>query len=358
MYINDIKLLNFRNYENLNIKLTKGINIFKGKNAQGKTNFLESIYLCAIGKSYRTLKYDELIKWDVDNCFIELNINKNKRTENIKFYIDNIKKGIKINNITIYKLSDLIGYIKIVNFVPEDLNLFKNGPSKRRKFLNLQISQIDRLYFENLQKYYRVIKQRNNVLKHINVSRETLEIWNKQLIEYGSFIIKKRFEMIEGLNNTIKVIHKELTNNKEEIKIVYNPNTTIANYNNNLINAFEKEKKYKYTYVGPHKDDFSIMINNKDIKKYASQGQQRTAILSLKFSEIEIYKKEKNDAPILLLDDVLSELDVNRRFYILKYIKNIQTIITCTDVDQDFKKLLHEKQIYNVNNGQIYINKE
>ncbi|OGO83653.1 MAG: hypothetical protein A2Y18_01750 [Clostridiales bacterium GWD2_32_19] len=354
MYINNLKLENFRNYNLLDIDLDKGLNIFIGNNAQGKTNLLESIYILAIGKSYKEHKDMELINWDKEDLYIKTILTKKYREEHINIYINkNKKKTISINELYINKLIKLIGIINIVIFTPDDLLFFKNGPDVRRQYFDAQISQIDRVYFENIQKYYKIVKQRNNILKNKNVSRETLCVWDHQLMQYGKEVIRKRSEYVKELQNIIFEIHKSLTSNKEDIELIYNNNVSEQDFEKELENSLELEKKYGYTMVGPHKDDYSFKVNNKDLKRYGSQGQQRTAILSLKFAEIELIKNITGENPILLLDDVLSELDNQRQKHLIKYIQKVQTILTTTEFDENIMKELNIGKIFNIKEGKI-----
>ncbi|HAN09094.1 MAG TPA: DNA replication/repair protein RecF [Clostridiales bacterium] len=354
MYINNLKLENFRNYKTLDINLDKGLNVFIGNNAQGKTNLLESIYILAMGKSYKEHKDLELINWNNEELYIKTILSKKDREEHINIYINkNKKKTISINELYINKLTKLIGIINIVIFTPDDLLFFKNGPDVRRQYFDAQISQIDRMYFENIQKYYKIVKNRNNLLKNKNVSRETLYPWDIQLLQYGKEIIRKRNEYIKDLQDIIFDIHKSLTSNVENIELIYNKNVKEENFENELTNSFETEKKYGYTIVGPHKDDYNFTINNRDLKKYGSQGQQRTSILSLKFSEIELIKNETGENPILLLDDVLSELDIERQKHLIKYIQKVQTILTTTEFDEKIMHDLNIGKIFNIKEGKI-----
>ena len=354
MYINKLKLKNFRNYESLDIELDKGLNVFIGNNAQGKTNLLEAIYIMAIGKTYKSHKDTEFIKWDTDDLYMQTIVYKRDREENIQIYNDkNKRKKIIINDISIKRVSNLLGIINIVIFTPDNLLFFKSGPDVRRQYFDAQISQIDRLYFENITKYYKIVKQRNNLLKNYNVSRETLSIWDEQLLKYGREIISRRKKYISDLQEIIFDIHNSLTTNNENIKILYNNNIDEEGFENELNKNFEEEKKYGYTMTGPHKDDYGFVINDKDVKKYGSQGQQRTVILSLKFTEIEVIKKQTGENPILLLDDVLSELDRKRQEHLVKYIQKVQTILTTTDFDNDIMKKLHIRKIFKINNGEV-----
>ena len=355
MLITSIELQNFRNYKSQKIELCPSINIFYGDNAQGKTNIIESIFLTAFGKSFRTSKEKEMICKDTDFSNILVMYKNNRREGNIKIQISD-KKIITVNGVKIKKLSELLGTINVVLFTPDDINILKEGPSKRRKFLDMMIGQIRPKYIHNLSNYLKVLEERNNYLKQVrneNYDDKLFEIWDEKLAEYGEIIYKYRKEFINKIEDKIKAVHKEITANKEDIEIKY-----ISDYIEK--EAFLQKLKSKrkidiikgYTTEGIQKDDFVIYINNEPLNVYGSQGQHRTAILSLKLCELEILKEETSENPILLLDDFMSELDEKRITNFLKYIKNIQVIITCTEEIQIDGV---EKNIYYVQNGQAEI---
>ncbi|MCQ2976619.1 MAG: DNA replication/repair protein RecF [archaeon] len=355
MNITKIRLQNYRNYKDLEIELENGLNLFVGNNAQGKTNLLESIYVSSHGKSYRTSKDQELIKFGEDFLYIDIDMDKADREENIKIRITNNKeKNIQINNLKIKKLSDLVGYIKVITFKPEDLLLIKEGPNNRRKFLDTEISQIDTYYMQNLQKYNRALLQKNNYLKNTReINIDELSIWNNQLATYGAEIIKIRRNFIKEINELIKIIHSNITDEKENIEMIYEENVKEDNIMNKLEEHINQDIKYRSSQCGPHRDDFSFKINDIDVKKFGSQGQQRTSILSLLFSQIELIKNKTGELPILLLDDVLSELDEKRQMKMIEYINRMQTVLTCTEIKDEIKEKLNIKKIYYINEGNI-----
>lgn len=359
MYIQSLELSNFRNYNDLNIEFDKGTNILYGNNAQGKTNILESIYLAATTKSHRASKDKEIIKFDCDEAHIKVIINKNDVPVRIDMHLKKNKtKGIAINGIPIRKASELFGILNVVFFSPEDLNIIKSGPSERRRFIDLELCQLDKVYVHNLVNYNKIINQRNKLLKDIGFGNErelidTLDIWDMQLADYGAKIITRRNSFISEINEIIYGIHKSITDGKEELNVKYEPNIIGNNLYDELINCRERDFKLKSTTVGPHRDDISFLIGNIDIRKYGSQGQQRTAALSLKLSEIELVKSLINDLPVLLLDDVLSELDSGRQKHLLKSIDNVQTIITCTGLDEFIENRFNIDTIYQVVNGTV-----
>ena len=334
MWIKNIKLNNYRNYNELNISLGKNINIFYGQNAQGKTNIIESIFLCSMGKSFRTNKDKELIKIGKEKSIVEIEFQKIDRDGKIKIELSN-KKNIYINNIKIKKLSELLGKINIVIFTPDDIEIIKGSPQNRRRFLDIMISQLKPNYIHILSMYLKTIEQRNNYLKQIkelNKDENLLEIWDEKISEYASKIYMYRKEFIEKIINKIKKIHYEITQGKEEIEIEYISNCENKEKYLELLKQKRKLDIIKgYTTKGIHRDDFNIYINGKELSTYGSQGQQRTAILSLKLSELNIIFDEIGEYPILLLDDFMSELDSLRRSNLLRNINNTQVIITCTD---------------------------
>ncbi len=334
MWINDIKLKNFRNYNNKEIKLHENINVFFGENAQGKTNIIESIFLCSIGKSFRTNKEKELIKFNEENAIIEISFSKKDRDGKIKIEIGT-KKQIYLNGIKLKKLSELLGNINVVIFTPDDINILKGGPQNRRKFLDVMISQLRPNYMHTLSLYLKTLEQRNNYLKQIkmeNKDENLLDIWDEKLVEYGIKIYEYRKEYIDKIQEKIKKIHKDITQNKEEIEIKY---FSEANTRQNFLNELKSRRKLDiikgFTTKGVHRDDFMIYINGKEVEIYGSQGQNRTAVLSLKLAELQVIYDDIGEYPILLLDDFMSELDSKRRKNFLDNIKNIQVIITCTE---------------------------
>ncbi len=357
MWVKSIKLKNFRNYKNEKIELGENINIIYGENAQGKTNIIEAIFLCSMGKSFRTKKEKEMINLKEENCLVEIEYEKSDREGKIKIELAS-KKNIYINNIKIKKLSELLGKINIVIFKPDDINIIQGDPQNRRRFLDIMISQLRPTYMHTLSLYQKTIEQRNNYLKQIreeNKDENMLEIWDEKLADYAIKINKYRNEFIKKIKEKIVKIHKEITNDKEEIEIIYNSD---CENKDNYLNLLKQRRKLDiikgFTTKGVHRDDFEIEINNKNLKIYGSQGQQRTATLSLKLSELNVIYEEIGEYPILLLDDFMSELDKTRRENLIKNIKEKQVIITCTD--QIVLENLEYLE-YNVKEGKI-INKK
>lgn len=354
MYIKSIKLNNFRNYIEQEIQLDKEINIFFGDNAQGKTNILESIFLCAIGKSFRAKKEKELIKIAEEKAIVEVEFEKIDRDGKIKIELTN-KKDVFINGIKKNKVSEILGNINIVMFSPDDIEILKSGPAKRRRFLNILISQLRPQYVYYLNMYIKTIEQRNNYLRQIkelnNSTKEMLKIWDEKLAEYASYVFNYRNEFVEKIKNKIVNIHKNITEEKEEIKIKYISDCIDKDkYIEELEKNWEQDILRGYTTKGVHRDDIYIYINGKQVNIYGSQGQNRTVILSLKLSELEIIYDEIGEYPILLLDDFMSELDAKRRENFLKSISNAQILITCTDEFTIDDKMC---KTYFVNSGKV-----
>lgn len=358
MIVKSIDLKNFRNYEIEHIDFDNSTNIFYGDNAQGKTNILEAIFLSGTTKSHKGSKDFEMISFEKEEAHIKTIISK----KNIDYRIDmhikkNKAKGIAINGVPVKKALDLYGVVNIIFFSPEDLNIIKNGPSGRRKFMDMELCQLNKVYANNLVNYNKALDHRNRLLKEINFNpslKDTLDIWDSQIVRFGNEIINRRKEFIDKLNYIISPIHSKLSGGKEELTISYEPSVEADNFEDNLAYYRERDIKMKVTEVGPHRDDVIFMINGIDIRKYGSQGQQRTTALSLKLAEIELVKEITGDTPILLLDDVLSELDGNRQNYLLNSINNVQTIITCTGLDDFINNRFSINSIFKVVNGKVF----
>lgn len=361
MKIKKIKLKNHRNYKNLELEFSEGINILIGENAQGKTNILEAVYCCALGRSYRTNKISEIIMWEENFSMIELDLESRCLEKQIRImYKDDNKKIISINSKNIQKISDLIGNVKVVMFSPEDLKIVKGAYSNRRVFLNMELCQINSKYYNTLSKYNSVLKERNALLKKRDVDECMLDVYDDFLAEYGSYIINQRLEYVNMLNEEGEKIHNTLSSNKEKIFFEYvskiNPLAIMKdNIKEILINNRKRDIITKVTNVGIHRDYFSVLLNNKEVKDFGSQGQQRTAVLTIKFASSNIIKKVTNEKPIFLLDDVMSELDLNRQKFVFEEIKEHQALITTTGynnideiIDSDIMK-----KIFTIVNGKI-----
>jgi recF protein len=358
--IKSLKLKDFRNYNLLQLDFDDSTNIFYGNNAQGKTNILEAVYLSGTTKSHRGTKDRDMIRFGENESHIETVVEKRGMSYKIDMHLKkNSPKGIAIDKLPIRKAGELFGIINIVFFSPEDLNIIKNGPSERRRFIDLELSQLDKIYLNHLSNYNRIINQRNHLLKDLREAGrqenliQTLDIWDMQLVQYGNEIIKKRKEFIGKINEIISYTHKKLTGGKENIELVYEPGSGSLSLEDALKKNREKDMRFKNTSVGPHRDDICFMTKDLDIRRFGSQGQQRTAALSLKLAEIELVKSVIHDTPVLLLDDVLSELDKYRQNYLLDSIHDIQTLITCTGMDEFINHRFSINKVFHVFNGQV-----
>ena len=356
MYIKKVKLENFRNYENLDVEFKKDFNLIYGNNAQGKTNILEAIYLCAIGKSFQTNQDQELIKIGKEKAKVEIEYVRKDREGKITVEIAD-KKSFYINGVKQTKISDIIGKINLVLFFPDNINIIKGGTQDRRRFLDIMISQLKPKYIHILNMYKKTLEQRNIYLKQIKFDgkpKNMLEIWDEKLSDLSYQIYQYRNEYIEKIQNKIETIHNKITNcgeKQEKIKIQY---ITTGKTKEEIYNNLEKNRnidiKKGYTTTGSHRDDFDIFIDETKVNIYGSQGQQRTAVLTLKLTELNIIYEEIEEEPILLLDDFMSELDENRRNNLTKAIDRNQVFITCTD-----KILVEEKNntVYYIENAKL-----
>ena len=358
MKIESIKLENFRNYGKLELSLSGGTNLFYGDNAQGKTNILESVYLCGTTKSHRGSKDREIIKFGQEESHIRMNLSKNEILYRIDMHLKKNKaKGIAINGIPIRKASELLSLGNFVFFSPEDLNIIKNGPSERRRFLDMELCQLNKVYLYNLMNYNKILMQRNKLLKDIYFHPEyedTLEIWDTQMVQYGSQVIRAREEFVSQLNDIIYDIHRKLSGGREDLLVTYEKNVSIEDFSDTIQRNREKDIKLKMSHTGPHRDDLSFMVQDVDIRRFGSQGQQRTTALSLKLAEIELVKEKSRDLPVLLLDDVLSELDGNRQHYLLDSIDGVQTLITCTGIDDFVENNFQIDRLFYVEDGSVW----
>ncbi len=341
MYVNQIYLSNFRNYKKGLVKFSKETNVIYGANAKGKTNILEAICIMSTARSHRGAKEEELINIESVSSKIGVEFySQGRENRGVIEFNRNKKRRIKINNVPIEKTSRLMGYLNSVIFCPEDLKLIKGSPKERRRMIDLGICQLRQKYFTALSEYYKILEQRNRLLKD-NPQSEMLWVWSEKLCISGADIIWFRHSYMNKLAIHAKSIVKEICN--ENLQIEYDCGFEVNDFNDKegIKNSFleelkkckEREIRFGMSLLGPHRDDFRIILNGTDAKQYASQGQQRTIALALKMAEVKLIEEDKGEMPVLLLDDVLSELDEKRREYVLKNIKNIQVIITCTDKD-------------------------
>lgn len=358
MNIRSIELKNFRNYENLEISFDEGTNILFGDNAQGKTNILEAAYMSGTTKSHKGSRDREMIRFGEEEAHLKTVVVRGGREYQIDMHLKkNRAKGIAIDKIPIKKASELFGILNIVFFSPEDLNIIKNGPAERRRFLDSELCQLDRIYLADLTNYNKILAQRNKLLKDMIYRpslSDTLPVWDMQLIKTGKKIIRRRKQFVDELREIVSDIHYRISGGKEELFLKYEPNIDDIFFEDELSRAKEKDKKLCQTSVGPHRDDLLFSIGDVDIRKYGSQGQQRTSALSLKLSEIELVRKSISDTPVLLLDDVLSELDSSRQNYLLNNISDTQTIITCTGLDEFVRNRFTVNRVFEVIAGHVY----
>lgn len=365
MRVETIRLINFRNYRNIKVELNPKLNIFLGDNAQGKTNLLESIYISALGRSYKTNRDRELINHEKTQAYIGLETvnERGDRFIEVKFDLKRPKR-IRINKIELDRVNDILGNLNVVIFSPEDLKLVKEGPGERRDFLDNEISQIKPLYRHNIQKYNNVLFQRNRLLKSRNRDiYDTIEVWDSQLAEFGARIMTDRMNFIDKLKKISSGIHRDITGGKEKLDIEYISSVNYISsdfkelrdyYREKLENGISEDIERGNTGLGIHKDDLEINIDGMSCRNYGSQGQQRTAALSLKLAEVELIKEEIGEYPVILLDDVLSELDINRRTKLISSFRDIQTIITSTDDIELEEYSSSEKTLFHIEQGNIY----
>ena len=328
MRITQLTVDNFRNHTHTTLQLSDGVNVLVGPNAQGKTNLLEAIYLSCVGRGWRTSRDNEMVQFGKERALVQVTAMKRFGSVDIAIQLGmGLKKSISINRVPIAKVAELMGQINCIFFSPDELKLVKEAPADRRRFMNIDISQIDKSYFYALTRYNKILQQRNAYLKNNNDSRE-LSIWDDQLIKQGQIIITKRQAFIQKLTPYVIAKHQELTGGQETITLTYETCTDLAQ---ELNSARERDLRLRTTTVGPHRDDIAILINGKDVRIYGSQGQQRTVALSIKLAELDLFTDITGERPILLLDDVFSELDSNRQARLLTALKNTQAVITATD---------------------------
>lgn len=357
MIIKTLELQNFRNYKEASIVFDSGTNILYGENAQGKTNILESIFVSATTKSHKGSKDSEIIGFGQEEAHIRTTLFKDIYETRVDMHLRNHgSKIIAIDKKKIKKASELMGLLNVVFFSPEDLSIIKGGPSGRRRFVDMELCQLDATYLSDLSNYQKAVNQRNKLLKDMQRDSSlisTLDVWDMQLASYGDRIIKRRASFVDTLNSIIFDIHKRLSGGREEIFISYAPDSPEGEIEASLKNCREKDLRLKQTGAGPHRDDFIFSVGGMDLRKFGSQGQQRTGALSLKLAEISLVESLSGEKPLLLLDDVLSELDSGRQEYLLQSIHDIQTIITCTGLDEFVKNQFKINKVFYVKDGTV-----
>lgn len=357
MVIKSLELSSFRNYETLSIEFSRGVNILYGDNAQGKTNILEAICVCATTKSQKGSKDKEMIKLGEEESHIRMYVERDEVPHKLDMHLRRSKvKSAAVDGLPVKKSSELYGFLHVISFSPEDLSIIKDGPAERRRMVDMELCQLDKIYLHELTKYNKILEQRNNLLKQIGFDSrlaDTLEVWDEQLVEYGTKIIEARKDFVKRLNELVGPVHERLSGGKEKLTLCYEPNVNPEQFLKALQDSREKEFILKSTVHGPHRDDISFYLGDEDIRKFGSQGQQRTSALSLKLAEIELVRKTIKDDPVLLLDDVLSELDRSRQTQLLDSIKDIQTVITCTGLEEFVRERICSDRIYRVVQGGI-----
>ena len=357
MYVSELKLDRFRNYDSLDLAFSPGTNLFYGENAQGKTNILEAVYFCGTTRSHRTSKDSEMIRFGAQEAHLRMEMKKTNVDYRIDIHLKEGKaKGIAVNQIPVRKAQDVIGLGHFVFFSPEDLGIIKDAPLRRRRFLDMELCQLDKVYVSSLAAYNKILQQRNRLLKDLSFrpqDMDTLDVWDQQLVRYGSVLIRLREKFVETLSEIIRPIHLKLSGGREEIQTGYEKNTPVEAFADSVRKNREKDLVLKSTSCGPHKDDLIFVVNGMDIRRFGSQGQQRSAALSLKLAEIELVKETTGDLPVLLLDDVLSELDTGRQHYLLESIGGIQTFITCTGLEEYQNSPVHIDKVCHVQDGKV-----
>ncbi|MGM9986878.1 MAG: DNA replication/repair protein RecF [Bacillaceae bacterium] len=368
MYIKELNLKNYRNYEGATLSFENKVNVIIGENAQGKTNLMESMFVLALAKSYRTSNDKELIRFESEYAKIEGEIIKRNQRVNLQLVVSNKGKKAKINGLEQQRLSQYVGAMNVVMFAPEDLNLVKGSPQVRRKFIDMEIGQISPIYLYNLNAYQKLLIQRNHYLKTVQLTKKKdealLDIFTMQLCEEAAKVCKKRFEFIQLLQQWAQPIHTGITRGIETLKIAYKPSVDVSEdmelskikevYYESFNKVREREIQRGSTLIGPHRDDFVLYVNGKNVQTFGSQGQQRTAALSVKLAEIELIKSEVGEYPILLLDDVLSELDDYRQSHLLSTIQDkVQTFVTTTSVEGIEHETLKRANMISVSSGTI-----
>lgn len=370
MIFKSLELINFRNYERQSLRFEQGLNIIVGDNAQGKTNIIEALVVCATGKSHRTSRDVDMVKIGQKNFFIRLHCTRQQKQTNIEIFYETGKgKSIRVNGNNLNRIGQLMGSVYCVVFSPEDLLMIKEGPSQRRRFIDVFLSQIKPMYFYNMQQYIKTLKQKNALLKQ-NISEkdlsQTFDIWNEKLAEMGTEIMAMRADFIQKIAQEASKIHLNISDGKEELNLKYKPSFAVnidkniskteinKYYISNLEKIRQREIMLKTCLLGPQKDDIDIEINGINIKQYGSQGQQRSAALSMKMAELEVFRQITGEEPVLLLDDVLSELDSGRKELLIKGSLGSQTLITTSEMDILNIDTEEKSNIIRVREGRIY----
>ncbi|MGX1262201.1 DNA replication and repair protein RecF [Rossellomorea marisflavi] len=366
MYIEQLELKNYRNYESIDVTFENKVNVILGENAQGKTNIMESIYVLAMAKSHRTSNDKDLIRWDEEYAKIKGRIQKHNGPIPLELVLSKKGKKAKCNHLEQQKLSQYVGNMNVVMFAPEDLHLVKGSPQVRRRFIDMEIGQVSPVYLHDISLYQKILQQRNHYLKQLQTRKQKdqtmLDVLTEQFIGMAAKITKKRFEFVRMLESWAKPIHSGISRNLETLEILYKPSLEVSDdqewskmveiYERKFDQIREREIDRGVTLVGPHRDDLQFIVNDRDVQTFGSQGQQRTTALSVKLAEIELIHSEIKEYPILLLDDVLSELDDYRQSHLLNTIQGkVQTFVTTTNVDGIDHQTLNEATTFHVEAG-------
>lgn len=359
MYFKEIELNNFRNYEDQRVEFNKKVNIIIGENAQGKTNLIEGLYIMSLGKSFRTAKDSEMIKFGCPMARVKTVAVRSDRDVTVEIGFVKNKKSLKIDGVKMKKASDLLENIYIVVFSPDDLKIVKEDPDKRRRFIDRELCQLKPVYFDSISKYKKILAQRNALLKEERPDTAMLDIWDAELCGYGSRIISERVKFIDKLKKISSGIHADLTDGREKLDIEYESDIPLKEdikeqkliFEQTLLAGRKRDLLRRNTGSGPHRDDIRIMIDGVDVRNFGSQGQQRSAALSLKLAEIKLIYEETGEQPVLLLDDVLSELDRTRQRQLITSFGDIQIFITATELTDELKVQIPDHTIFEVEKG-------
>lgn len=363
MYFTGIELRNFRNYSHENVNFHRKVNVFLGENAQGKTNLLEALYMTSFGRSFRHVRDSDMIRIGSKYAGIQADIVRNQLEMKVEIGLVKGGKSIRVDGVNLKKTSQLLNNVHVVMFSPEDLRIIKDEPAKRRNFIDREICQISSVYYSELSGYQRVLQQRNAVLRSDHPDSGILDVWDMELARYGAAVVSRREEFIKGMSEVSSKIHRDLTDGKEQFSVVYAPNAAVSGSlrekKEQLITLLEENRQTdldrRTTCRGPHRDDLDLYIGDMEVRKYGSQGQQRTAALSLKLAEIDLIRRETEDEPVLLLDDVLSELDQVRQRQLMSSFGDIQIFITSTEMNEETSRNIPDHAVFRVQNGKVSI---